>query len=302
MKSKFTAQQRLAILQEVLEKKRPISQVCQEHRISRTIYYRWLRRFQDKSLGSVEERLKDQKWVSLHSSKSVPGWLEREILRIVHTHPDYSLDRILASLPQSAEVGRHGIQRVLERFDLSTWQKRVQCANRRLRSIPKFRERMIQRVLQGGESVSAVCRDYQISRPAYYIWLERYRTYGIDGLWDRIPKDYIHPRKALPDQEQAVMDVAARHPEFSVSKIVEQLPTVEGRPVLGHHGVQNVLERYNLNTYLKRVEHSQRLQLAATTVRPAVSWQERLKQVTEEFLPTRAPAPPPVFAKGFGEA
>ena len=122
MKSKFTAQQRLKILQEVLEKKRTTSQVCQEHGISRTIFYRWLRRFQDESLGLVEERLKDQKRAALHFSKSVPGWLEREILRIVHTHPDYSLDRILAILPESAEVGRHGIQRVLERFDLSTCQ------------------------------------------------------------------------------------------------------------------------------------------------------------------------------------
>ena len=292
MKSKFTAQQRLKILQEVLEKKRTTSQVCQEHGISRTIFYRWLRRFQDESLGLVEERLKDQKRAALHFSKSVPGWLEREILRIVHTHPDYSLDRILAILPESAEVGRHGIQRVLERFDLSTWQKRVQYANRRSRSNPKFRERMIQRVVKGGESVSAVCRDYQISRPAYYIWLERYRTNGIDGLWDCIPKEYIHPRKALPGQEQAVMDVVVQHPEFSVSKIVGQLPIVEGRPALGHHGVQNVLERNNLNTYLKRVAHSQRLQSAVTTVRPAVSWQERLKQVTEEFLPGVAPAPP----------
>ena len=44
------------------------------------------------------------------------------------------------------------------------------------RGINQMREEFVKRVLSDEKSMSALCREYGISRPTGYKWLERYRN------------------------------------------------------------------------------------------------------------------------------
>ena len=38
-----------------------------------------------------------------------------------------------------------------------------------------------------GESVSGLCREYEISRPTGYLWLKRFREQGVAGVEEEVP-------------------------------------------------------------------------------------------------------------------
>ena len=42
---KWTAEEKLAIVMESLKEKRSVADICREHKISQTLYYRWRDRF-----------------------------------------------------------------------------------------------------------------------------------------------------------------------------------------------------------------------------------------------------------------
>ncbi len=42
---KWTADEKLAIVMEGLKEKRPVAEICREHKISQTLYYRWRDKF-----------------------------------------------------------------------------------------------------------------------------------------------------------------------------------------------------------------------------------------------------------------
>nr|NIM46782.1 transposase [Candidatus Aenigmarchaeota archaeon] len=117
---------------------------------------------------------------------------------------------------------------------------------------------MIERVVKKGESVSQVCRNFGISRIAFYRWKERYEKAPedkkIEALSDRrqeVAKRNI--RKASPEQEKAVITAVLKNPSLSSHKISEYLEKTYGRAILSNHGVQNILSRLGLNTYQKRL-------------------------------------------------
>ncbi len=53
MKSrKWTADEKVAIVMEGLKEKKPVAEICREHKISQTLYYRW----RDKFLSASRQR------------------------------------------------------------------------------------------------------------------------------------------------------------------------------------------------------------------------------------------------------
>lgn len=50
---KWTVEEKLAIVLEGLKEKRSVAEICREHKISQTLYYRW----RDKFLESGKKRL-----------------------------------------------------------------------------------------------------------------------------------------------------------------------------------------------------------------------------------------------------
>jgi len=81
------------------------------------------------------------------------------------------------------------------------------------------RKEFVQRVRQGTRSLSALCREYGISRKTGYKWLERYAAGGEEELADRSRRPHGSPGQTSPAVEAAVLAVRAAHPSWGGRKI-----------------------------------------------------------------------------------
>jgi len=128
---------------------------------------------------------------------------------------------------------------------------------------PKARNLMIQEVIDQDQSISTVSKKYNVSRVTLYKWLKRYkndlsnnkepdmssRKRKIDRYWRQSPDEY----------EDSVLSLVNKHPEWGIRTLVRNLPKVGNTPIVGHHGVQNILRRHNLSTYEDRLDYVKRL-------------------------------------------
>lgn len=125
---------------------------------------------------------------------------------------------------------------------------------------PKERLVLIERV-KNGESVVKVAGEYNVSRHLFYKWLKRYDSAPIgqklEALWDKKPVIERYFNQSPEEYEEAVLSAVGQYPELSSHSLVEVLPKIGSKPILSNHGVYNILRRYNLTTYQKRLEYSQ---------------------------------------------
>ena len=123
------AKRRLKIIEEVVKEGKLVTQVCKAHKISRVIFYRWKARYDQSSPKERLKNLEDKKRVIKRHPRQVPKEYERLILGLVFNYPEFGVRRITQILPQNGEnksiVGHHGVQRVLERNNLNTFEKRL---------------------------------------------------------------------------------------------------------------------------------------------------------------------------------
>lgn len=127
---------------------------------------------------------------------------------------------------------------------------------------PKARYLMVKEVVEQGTPVSDVSAKYNISRQTFYKWLRRYKNQGgstgnILQLEDKSPSINRYYRQTPEKYEKAVLAMVAAHPEYGIRSIVRNLPKIGALPIVGHHGVQNVLRRNGLSTYRERLAYSE---------------------------------------------
>ena len=84
------------------------------------------------------------------------------------------------------------------------------------------RLRFVARLLDG-EKMTAVCREFDISRKTGYKIFQRYKDCGLDGLTDRSRRPYRHANR-LPFQiETLIVQLRREHPSWGAPKIREKL-------------------------------------------------------------------------------
>jgi cellulose synthase/poly-beta-1,6-N-acetylglucosamine synthase-like glycosyltransferase/transposase-like protein len=126
----LTKLERLRMVEEVLNENKKISDVSKKYNISRTTIYKWLERYQN----SPEKRqwaVENKKPVVEHYFQQTPKLYEKTILSLVAKHPEYNIKNIVDGLPQigkSSIIGYHGVQNVLRRNNLSTYERRLAYA------------------------------------------------------------------------------------------------------------------------------------------------------------------------------
>ena len=250
-----------------------VSEICRQAGISRALFYRIRKRFY--SSGKNPGSLKPRKPQLIY--KRVSGFNQNLILSIVRRYPEYSSKKISSLLPKKINgkpvVGNHGVANVLLRLGLPTYKERLKYirgektlsetsegeGGRHFKLIPESRLAIIRRV-EAGAKVSAICKEYGISRTLFYRLLKRYKQASEEGklaaLSDRLPIPNHFARLTPGEIEKKVLEIVAECPQLSIHKIVEVLPQVAGRPILSNKGVQNVLARHNLGTYEQRLEYS----------------------------------------------
>lgn len=87
------------------------------------------------------------------------------------------------------------------------------------------RKIFVLRVLRG-ESMSDLCKEYGISRPTGYKFLERFKEFGFQGLNDLSRKPHFSPNKIDPFIEELIIDVKGHYPTWGPKKIKARLETL----------------------------------------------------------------------------
>src|SRR5437867_11961904 len=94
--------------------------------------------------------------------------------------------------------------------------------NWKVNNIMDERIKFVARMLEG-EKMTALCREFGISRKTgYKIW-DRYNECGLEGLQDRSRRPYRHANQ-LPFQiERTILQLKQEYPSWGAPKIREKL-------------------------------------------------------------------------------
>ena len=76
----------------------------------------------------------------------------------------------------------------------------------RTESVMDQRVEFVLRAKEGEEAIAELCREYGISRPTGYLWLNRYQQMGsVTGLAERSRRPTHSPRQTSAEIETAVL-------------------------------------------------------------------------------------------------
>ena len=168
----------------------------------------------------------------------------------------YSRGASVTALCKEKKISRVVFYRWLKQYKSTEEKKATVTINRKLS--PEKRLEIITRV-QAGEKVKQLCKSYGISRTIFYRLKKRYHAAPdekkLDALANKKPVIKRYHKQAPIAYEQAVLNAVTLYPELSSHKLVHVLPAIQNKPILGNHGVANVLKRHNLSTYEKRLAY-----------------------------------------------
>jgi transposase len=106
------------------------------------------------------------------------------------------------------------------------------------------RVRFVVEATQRLKPFSALCAEYDISRPTGYLWLRRYRDLGVQGIAEQSRKPQRSPRRTEPALEQQVVQLRRKYPDWGARKL-RVLLMREGVD-LPRNTIHNILLRHDL--------------------------------------------------------
>lgn len=105
-------------------------------------------------------------------------------------------------------------------------------------------------------SVAALCREYGVSRKTGYKWIERFETFGAEGLKDRSSAAHRHPNEVVAEIAEAVIGVRAAHPSWGPKKIKAWLSMQRPQTVWpAQSTIAGLLERRGLVRHRRKRRH-----------------------------------------------
>ncbi|MCJ7792528.1 MAG: glycosyltransferase [Candidatus Marinimicrobia bacterium] len=118
-----------------------VNKVCQDYRISRVNFYKWLRRYQEVSSEKRLEAMQNRMPKVEHYYQQSPELYEQAVLDVAAQYPQFGVERIVKALPVIAGepiVGYHGVQKILERNSLNTYEQRLTYAQTQITLITRL--------------------------------------------------------------------------------------------------------------------------------------------------------------------
>ena len=108
-----------------------------------------------------------------------------------------------------------------------------------------IRRDFVFRALQPGANMSALCREYGISRKTGYKWLKRYRAKGVAGLQDESRRPSNSPLQVSAETALRAVQLRRKHPRWGPKKIQVLLANELGdeEPTPSVRTVARILER-----------------------------------------------------------
>jgi transposase InsO family protein len=83
------------------------------------------------------------------------------------------------------------------------------------------RDQRVQFVVRAsrGENLSALCAEFEISRPTGYLWVNRYEQDGVAGVEEHSRRPHLSPQRTAVEIEQQVVELRRRCPEWGARKL-----------------------------------------------------------------------------------
>ncbi len=81
------------------------------------------------------------------------------------------------------------------------------------------RVRFVVAALRGEQSLSSLCREFGVSRPTGRLWLERYRSGGVEAIAERSRRPQHSPRQTASELERHVIQLRQRYPDWGARKL-----------------------------------------------------------------------------------
>src|ERR1017187_5332323 len=69
------------------------------------------------------------------------------------------------------------------------------------------------------QTMTELCRRFEVSRETGYVWLRRYRQHGAEGLAELNRAPERHPNQTAPAIEQAVLELRQAHMRWGPRKL-----------------------------------------------------------------------------------
>src|SRR5579863_6159181 len=117
----------------------------------------------------------------------------------------------------------------------------------------EVREQRVEFVVRAlrGEPLSGLCREFGVSRPTGYKWIERYRHGGVEAIAERSRRPLHSPTRTEAVLEARIVALRQSYPDWSARKLAVllgrqgiEIPSSTVHRVLLRHGlVRRHLER-----------------------------------------------------------
>src|SRR6202451_2331047 len=111
-------------------------------------------------------------------------------------------------------------------------------------NIHEQRVRFVGAPTQRARPFSALCAEFEISRPTGYLWLKRYRELGVRGIAEQSRRPHRSPRRTGAALEQKVVRARQKYPDWGARKLHVVLAD-EGVPVPANT-IHHILLRHDL--------------------------------------------------------
>ena len=93
----------------------------------------------------------------------------------------------------------------------------------RVMSMAEMRLEVLLEAARSGETVTAICKRYGISRETFYVYRRRFQKDGIAGLQQRSKAPLRQPNRMAEAIEEAICRMRKDHPRFGARRIRAEL-------------------------------------------------------------------------------
>ena len=141
------------------------------------------------------------------------------------------------------------------------------------RTVKQMREEFVRRVLAKEKSKAALCREYGISRPTGYKWLQRYAA--AQPLSDRSRAPKTQPGRIAPEVEASIVQLRRQYPALGAEKLHKMMENMGHKSLPCVRTFNNIFARHHLISKEASLaaKHIQRFEKE----QPNVMWQTDFK-------------------------
>jgi transposase InsO family protein len=147
----------------------------------------------------------------------------------------------------------------------------------RTMDVQEQRVRFVVEALGAKRPMSALCAEYDISRPTGYLWLDRYREGGVTAIAERSRRPHRSPEKTSLELELRVVALRQCYPDWGARKLAVllarqgiRLPQSTVHRILLRHDLVREADRHH--PAVKRFEREQPNQLWQMDFKGPKNW------------------------------